>query len=395
MDILAQWLLLWREKPGVKEIDVWLAENLQGEKGCQCDACKKEDRNVLETRAVIAAWEKAKLTQPDLGLRILSSEETEDSNPRILKELPPDVKFWYYHSLFTYNTSHRPMIRSYLLDAIKEGRWVGVCPNISAIIGFWSPMSSAQFVHARMNEFVDKKLSGLLGYATPRLYYTFFNVEAAAEWSWNAKGRSPREFALSYAVRQGFKDPKLFAEWSDTLGPVSWDVYGSEWPSGEQRGVPKNVAERLRTGTLREPGYVLWGVYASPWGDIKSPKQLNDDFARAQRAVDIARQLDIPELIQESLVIQGYMNALKALWELRAIVKPDGVAQKDRDAAKRYFKMYVDSLKQAATSLPAWESTLPLREPDERLTKKPVDVVNKAAEQMTKLATDLGFDLSE
>jgi len=395
VDILSQWLLLWREKPGVKEVDVWLAENLHGQKGCQCDQCKKEDRNVLEVRAVIAAWKKAKRKQPDLGLRVLTSEETEKSNPRILEELPPDVKFWYYHSLFTYNTSHRPMVRPYLLDAIEEGRWVGVCPNISALIGFWSPMSSAHFIHARMNEFVDKKLSGLLGYATPRLYYTFFNVEAAAEWSWNAKGRSPHEFALSYAVRQGFKNPKLFAEWSDTLGPVSWDVYGSEWPSGEQRGVPKNVATRLKTGTLRELGYVLWDVYGSPWGEIKSPKQLNDDVARADRAVELARQLDVPELIQESLVIQGYIKSLKALWELRAIVKPEGVAQKHRDAAKRYFAMYVDSLKQAATALPEWEATLPIREPDERLMAKPVGVVNRAAEQMEKLAADLGFDLSK
>jgi len=396
VDILSQWLLLWRAKPGVKEIDVWLAENLQGQKGCQCDECKKEDRNILEVRAVIAAWNKAKLKQPDLGLRVLTSEETEKSNPRILKELPPDVKLWYYHSLFTYNTSHKPMIRPYLLDAIKEGRWVGVCPNISALVGFWTPMSSADFVHARMNEFVDKKLFGLLGYAVPRLYYTFFNTEAAAEWSWNAKGRSPHEFAFSYAVRQGYKNPKLFADWSDALGPVSWDVYGSEWPSGELRGVPKNVAERLRTGTLRELGYVLWDVYASPWGDIKSLQQLDNDVAQADRALEIARQLEVTELIQESLVIQGYIRSLKALWELRAIVKPEGVAPKDRDAARRYFKMYVDSLEQSANALPAWEAALPLRKTDDRpLTGKPVGVINKAAEQMAQFATDLGFDLGK
>lgn len=44
-----------------------------------------------------------------------------------------------------------------------------------------------------------------------------------------------REFACAYAVRNRYPDPDKFAEWCEVLGPVSWDVYGSEFPSGEAR----------------------------------------------------------------------------------------------------------------------------------------------------------------
>lgn len=84
------------------------------------------------------------------------------------------------------------MVRSYLIKAMAEGRWVGMCPNIAPLIGFWTPMSSVPFIHARMNDFVDKGIEGLIGYATPQISHCRFNTEGAAEWSWNAKGRSTR-----------------------------------------------------------------------------------------------------------------------------------------------------------------------------------------------------------
>jgi len=70
------------------------------------------------------------------------------------------------------------------------------------------PFTGAGFIRCRMNEFVAKGISGFLGFAPPLLTHNAFNLEAAAEWSWNSKGRSPLEFAYSYALRKGMKDPK-------------------------------------------------------------------------------------------------------------------------------------------------------------------------------------------
>jgi len=282
------------------------------------------------------------------------------------------------------------MIRPYLEVAAKEGRWVGVCANISPLVGFWTPMSSAPFIRFRMNEFVDRGLSGLLGYAVPRLSYTAFNAEAAAEWSWNAKGRSPHEFALAYAVRRGYLLPELFAEWADIIGPVSWDVYGSEFPAGEKRRQPGKLADLLKKGKLPELGEVLWGVYGIPFGDFRKPEQIDRDVAAAEKEVALAGRLGLPEYLQESRVIQGYMLAIKALWELKQVVAADGIAPKDREAAHRYFQSYVDGLNQAREALPAWEAAV---SSEHLVREKPLELLGEMIQDMKEVAASFGIEL--
>ncbi|HNT35790.1 MAG TPA: hypothetical protein PKH07_12435, partial [bacterium] len=392
VDILADWLVGYAQMPGVTEVDVWMAENLAQKGGCECDECSKHDRNVLEAQVIVAAYEKAKKRVPSLRIRTLTSEETENSNIEVFKVFPPEVKIWYYHSLLTYTAGETALLwRPYLEDFAKGGRWLGVCPSLFAAGHFTHPFTAAQFVHYRLNEFVDKGLKGLIGYAIPRTYYLSFNVEAAMEWAWNAKGRTPREFAYSWAVREGLPDPNLFAEWSETLGPVAWDVYGSDFPVGEQRNTPGKVAKRLRDGTLKELGFVLWDAYRSPWGDIKSEAQLEQDSILADKAVQLARQMGREEYIHESLIAQGYIRSLKALWELKQIVEPSEIAEKDRAAAKTYFRMYIDGLRQASDSLPKWEATLPLRKQDEDFTEKPVGVIAEMIKEMQQVASDFGI----
>lgn len=389
-EILAQWLLLWRQKPGVKEVDVWMAENLQGEKGCQCEGCAKEDRSVLEARAIVTGWRKAREKDPALEIRVLTSEETEKANPQVFAELPPNMKIWYYHSLFTYNTSEKPMLRPYLSEFISQGRWIGVCPNLSAHVGTWQPFTGPQFIHYRMNEFVAKKLGGLIGYAVPCLPHVEFNTEAAAEWAWNAKGRTPRQFAFSFAVRRGMKDPEQFADWCDLHGPVAWDVYGSDWPSGEKRGVPGPVAELLKKGKLPAFGEVLWDVYGMPWGEIKSAEQLAKNVAAEDRALELARAMADPALLQETLVIHGYIHALQALAELKGLVTPDGVADKDKPAARKSFATYIQGMRQAQAAIPEWERIVAKGLNYGPYTPETARHVGERAEQMEALARELG-----
>ena len=390
VDVIAGWIAALGKLPGVNEVDVWMTENLHGQGGCQCDECRKTPYAVLEARAIVAGWKKARQEIGDVGLRVLTSEETENSNPLVLAMLPPEVKVWYYHSLLTYTSGESPMLRTYLAESARKGRWVGVCPSLVSSVHCESPFTGAAFVHYRMKEFVSKGMSGLLAYVTPRTEYARFNLEAAAEWSWNVNGRSTREFAASWAVRRGIRDAEKFAEWSETLGPVAWDVYGSDWPAGEQRGHPGPVASLLREGKLPDLGSVLWGVYRSPWGDIRSVDQLNDNVVRADKAVALARELGLEECIQESLVVQGYIRALQALWELKRLVTPEGVAAENRDAARRCFAAYIGGMKQAASSLPKWEAAVAGRSHGHEATGKTVRVVNGAVEQMEKLAKEMG-----
>lgn len=393
-EILRDWIVSLASLPNVHEIDVWMTENLWPHTaGCECDECRQEDWAVLEARTIIAAWRMAREKRPDLGLRILTSEATEDSNQAIFRELPPEVKIWYYHSLLTYCTSRDPMLRPYLAETARAGRWVGVCPNLVAAVNTTQPFTSPQFVHGRMKEFLEKGMSGLIGYATPRVQYSYFNVEAAAEWGWNLNGRTPRDFALSWAVRQGLKDPEKFAEWCETLGEASWEVYGSDWPAGEQRSIPGKSAERLLKGTLPPLGFVLWDAFRLPWGDIKSAKRLEENLTNAGRAVRLAREMGRPEFYFESLYIQGHLQALKALYELRSLVRDGRVEPDRRDEARRWFREYIRGLEQAADVLPRWEATVYIFPGDVLFTEKPVNIIRGMISEMKEVARRVGCQL--
>jgi len=384
IDVLGGWMACMAGMNNVTEVDAWMTENLAGQRDCECGAYPMTgDRNLIELQAILDGWAQAKQQYPNLGLRVLSSEETRDSNEDILAMLPSEVTFWYYESVLTYNTQETPIIPDYLATAAAAGQRAGVVPNLSAsVIGnIINPFTGAHFVHYRMNEFVSKHLTGLLGYPIPRVYYYAFNVEAAAEWTWNATGRSPHDFALSWAVREGLSDPDLFAQWSDTLGPVAWDVYGSDWPVDELRGFLGKTADQLVQGTLPPLGYVGGGNrWPRPWGDIKTEQQLNDDVAAAAQAVTLANQMGIQQFIQESLAVQGYINSLKGLYELKQIVAPGGyIAPEDEDEANTYFQMYVDGLAQARDAVVAWENAIG----GESMMDATVDLLNRMISEMT------------
>ncbi|MHC4442868.1 MAG: glycoside hydrolase family 20 zincin-like fold domain-containing protein [Planctomycetota bacterium] len=406
VDVLADWLIKLGSIEGVEEVDVWMTENMQGKPGCQCQGCSNKNRFVMETETIVAAWNKARKRLPNLGLRILTSEATEDSNQDVFEVLPKEVKIWYYHSLFTYNFGETPILRPYLEKFARKGHWMGVCPNL-AMVHFTQPFTGAHFIHYRMSEFIDKGMSGIIGYVTPRVHYVPFNVEAMAEWSWNLHGRSTSEFAHSWAVRRRLPNPELFAEWSETIGPVAWNVYGSDWPMGEQRNVPGKVAKKLKEGTLPELGFVLWDVYRSPWGDIKSVDQLNHNVTQAESAVELVSEIiadvgvyglntekAVFGFFTETSIVLGYIKSLKALWELKHLVTTNGIAEQDRAKAQRYFKMYLDSLRKVVTVLPQWETTVHRQSDPSQFTKRPIAAINEAIKQMEEVAAELGITLS-
>ena len=393
IDILADWIAGCARLPGVTEVDVWMTENLAKKHSCQCDKCRKENRDLLEARVILAAWNKARAEVPNIGLRVLTSEETADSNEQILEMLPPEVTLWYYHSLLTYNNRKMEIIPPYATRWARRGRRIGVVPDIGVKWHLLQPFIGAHYIHYRMNEFVDKNIAALMGYPRPRVYYCDFNTEATAEWSWNAKGRTTRAFALSWAVRQGFDDPERFAEWSETLGPVAWDVYGSEWPHGEARRALQTVAGQLKQGALPELGKVLWGVYPKPWGGIQSVARLDEDVANAERALQLARKMGLPRCIEESRVIQGYIRSLKALHELKSLVTPKGIAEENRGAAGRGFQNYVDSLRQVQDAVVKWEKAIGTLPGHPRIANDTAEFLDVMIKDMTQLAVDFGYKL--
>jgi len=181
---------------GATDIDCWLTEG-RGLR-CLCQMCLAQGDDMhyaLEARAYVNAWRIARKQYPKLRVRIVLTQGTYNTNDKVLAEVPSGVGVTYYCSWGTYNSLRKPMITPLLEDFAAKGGWLGVVPQLTATFAAVTPWTGPQFIRHRMNEFVDKKLKCLQGYAvySNRLYD--FNVTAAAEWSWNAKGRDEREFA--------------------------------------------------------------------------------------------------------------------------------------------------------------------------------------------------------
>ena len=224
IEILSTWMRLLLAMPGVKEINVWVSEDTSP---CYCPLCRGREPYGNEVKGLQEAFEKARQERPGVALQILTTQGSYAVNDKILAAASPETRIVYYDGSRTYDSSHRPMIYPLLERFARSGHWLGVYPQLTSSWRTVFPFTGPQFMHARMQEFVDKGLNGVFGYATPSNRYYEFNITAAAEWGWNSRGRSPREFSEVYAQRAGISHPARFGEWAEMMGEVGWDLAGS------------------------------------------------------------------------------------------------------------------------------------------------------------------------
>lgn len=325
--LLADWLTCLAQHPSVTAVNIWLAEN---DVPCLCEKCKGVSSFLLQTQAALRAWESAKRTRPDLRLRILLTQGSFKSNAQILAAVPPEVEVIYYDGSRTYNASREPMIDPLLEDYAARGRWLGCYPQLMSSWRLVCPWSGPQFIKALMSEFVDKRLQCLCAYTAPSNRFYEFNVTAAAEWSWNAHGRSEREFALAWAARQGLSDPEQAADWAVTLGAVGWDVYGARVPMAWLNG---GAGAAIRPGKRPVLGS---GVFTY----FRTPERFDEDLAACGCAMRLAQQLKAPALVEETRTIRGLVEMLKGVYLIA-------------DAAAAGKQMTPDQRQQATAGL-AW-----------------------------------------
>jgi hypothetical protein len=345
--VLSQWLADLGKIPGVFDVMIWLSEEM---KGCQCPVCAKEDRWVQEARSCIAAWEIARKQCPGLGLRLLLTQGSYPTNDKVLAVIPDGVKVSYYHGGLTYNTARSPMIYKLMEDYAKRGRWLGIYPTLGTSWLTVAPFSSPQFVRARMNEFVDKGLSCLVQFTIPGNAWYRVNVEGSAEWSWNAHGRSTRDFALSYARRHGIAPPEAFADWIETLGPVSWDVYGSHFPFLEywQKDEAAIAA-----------GQVKRALGANIFGEFKEAVQFDRDLDLCDTALTLAEKTGDQAAILETRIVRDYLRMLRCVWDMGELIKGEAtVSPQDKPAVDAGFATFARACSEVQALYPLWVQAL-------------------------------------
>ena len=314
VDVLAQ-IMEAMATQGATDISGWLSEGRGYQ--CQCDKCLAEGPNSqywLEARAYGKAWQRVRQQYPDLGLSVLLTQGSYATNDRVLAELPEEVEATYYNSGSTYNSRPDPMIYPLLEEYAQQGGHLGVVPQLTAKFSAVVPGSGPQFIRYRMNEFVNKGVEHLDGYAPPsnRLYR--FNIAAAAEWSWNAKGRDEHEFAAAYATQRGVSDPEAFADWAVTMGRVGWDIFGTDLLYGFiDGGVTRQVIDWNwpRLGKNSGPDR-----YNNIFRELPSVEQMDQNLRDCEAALGIAQRLQSPEMIAETRVIQGYMKMVRAIYTI-------------------------------------------------------------------------------
>lgn len=340
---LSDWLTDLGGVPDVTEVMIWLSE--EG-KGCQCEQCREADRFVQEVEACVKALRIAQQTRPGLGLRVLLTQGSYQSNDKVLAALPPDVRVSYYHGGLTYNTERKPMIYPLLEGYLAQGRWLGVYPTLSSNWLTVAPFSNPEFTHYRLTEFVDKGLSNIVAYIVPTALYYQVNTEGGLEWAWNAHGRTPAQFAHSYAVRHGLRDPRAFVRWTETLGPVAWDLYDSRFPYYEHWG---NPTIRIAAGQIRAE---LGGPYFAAY---KTAEHFRQNLQQCDEALRLAESLGDVQFIAETRIIRGYTQLLQAVYQLNQLVHgAEGVRPQDREAAGRWFAAAQEGIQALSDNYPVW-----------------------------------------
>ncbi len=347
-EIFADWMASLAAHEGVTDVCAWLSE-LAGQY-CSCEKCSasKLSQYARETQLLVQGWRLARKRQPHLRLRILLTQGSYKTNDQVLALIPPEVGVTYYDGSRTYDSSREPMIYPLLEAYAAKGRWLGCYPQITASWRIVSPWSAPQFIRTRMNEFVDKGLQCLCAYATPNNKLYEFNFTAAAEWSWNAKGRDDRAFAAAWATRKGLNDPDAAAEWAVTLGPVGWDVYGSRIPYHNFFGRAAAMVNGRAKPKLGERRGMFWY--------FPTVAHMDDDLAACAKAMAIAKGLDEPLLIEETRVIEGYVKMVKAIYRIAdRVSQRKRMAYGERVALQRDMVALAKAGIQTTDSLKAWE----------------------------------------
>jgi hypothetical protein len=388
IEILSAWMRQFLAIHGVKEINVWLSEDASP---CYCPLCKGREPYGDEVKGIEKAFEQARQGRSGVTLQILTTQGSYAVNDKVLAAASPGTRIVYYDGARTYDSSHRPMIYPLLESFARSGHWLGVYPQLTSSWRTVFPFTGPQFMQARMQEFVDKRLSGVFGYATPSNRYYEFNITASAEWAWNSRGRSPREFSEAYAQRAGFPRPQRFGEWALMMGDVGWDLAGSR---AIQRLILPDQAlfeEKQYRGShqLKDLQPLQFGHgYLS---EFPNRSYFERRMALAAQALNLAEAEGDVRMVDESRSVLGALRMLDGLVDLS---DSRSLPAERRVAAATAALAQVDGAARVlANSVYRWGTTVnPLpREALPSRLRDTIDFASAVASAVWEIGRDLGI----
>ncbi|MEW6750799.1 MAG: glycoside hydrolase family 20 zincin-like fold domain-containing protein [Candidatus Latescibacterota bacterium] len=385
-ELVAAWLDLAAGLEGVRALCVWLSE---GASPCYCPRCRDQEPYDLEVACITRAFARIRPRHPGVQLRLLLTQGSYPVNDRILAAAPPEVGITYYDGGRTYDSSRRPMIYPLLEEHAARGGWLGCYPQITHSWRTVFPWTAPQFIRYRAEEFAHKRLAAVIGYAVPSNRYHEHNVMALAEWTWNAAGRTPEEFARAYAALTGVADPELFARWALLAGEAGWSLAES----------------RLFLGLIYDPSLGVAGPrpldHRFEQAGLVQPAHLTEMLGVAEQALGLARQAGDAEMVCESECVLAGLQVFAALLEaghLLAAAAPTLDSPSTTGAAGPALARALDEVDRCAAvvrrSLLAWGDRVGTRSGETRLPTRLLDtafVLYRTGDALRSLAARTGL----
>ncbi len=210
---------------GAREVSLWLSERVPCQ--CECAECLKDGPRQFqkETQASVAAIMAARQKYPDLQGRVFFTLAGGDGGVKVSEEclamLPPEIKA---EKVYTSNAAFDKYA--------EDGNWLATYNGPRVGPGYWTLRYEIDAIKKSVDKYHGANYSALYclsrgaSLAAPEKAggwereFGNFQYAALAEWTWNAGGRSPREFAEAWAAGNQVASPPQFAEWFQAMAPA-------------------------------------------------------------------------------------------------------------------------------------------------------------------------------
>lgn len=356
VEILAEWMTSIANQDGL-DISCWLSER-PGQ--CECLDCTSIGQFVLEARAFVAAWKHVKKVFPKLQIRLFLSTTTLERDWRVLDETPSEIKIERACAMGLERIAHKPrdlFVNPLYDNYASKGRWIASYDVPIGVNGdvdtpeFKLPEKSAHRVQNYVKQLYQRKYKGAYGMVA---WHTFaketddFNISALAEWSWNTNGRSVREFAIAWGTSQGIENTELFADWSEIIGELAFDVFDSDFPIAySQNKIIDLIKERERPYL----GEGLFRYYES----TQSFEKKRNHFKKAQI---LASKLP-PSYLLETNIIGTYIDMAESVWHIADILATNNLEeQKDQEEMKSWIEKLKVNGEKNMHAIRTWRTSL-------------------------------------
>lgn len=257
--IIADTLMLYADA-GIMEVSVWTTEYYSY---CSCANCIKKGEGprqfILEARAIAGAGEDIRKKYPDFKVRlfgipinymsssadpsVIESAKTawEREMPIIMKELPKEVILESVYTLYQTDKNgnqYVPVLDEYAAKGYKLIEYTAGRPAIPIYHNNFCKLPSLRGMIINRYE---AKWYGVLRWMLfsveheQTLRFASHDIDALAEWGWNAKGRTVSEFIRAWAAVSGFNPPEPVVEWieyamkRDVLNDFDTGSLGKQW----------------------------------------------------------------------------------------------------------------------------------------------------------------------